>query len=475
MWEDEAPAEPRFRRVQQGVPRPGRALPGMPLEMEDPDGDDESRPGGPRRDWQGGGSSGRGRGWPRNPWWRPASTAGRVFLTLATLIVLGGLAASAYLLKTYLGRDEHFRINGASNIEASGLTEVSRAEILPVFGEDIGRNIFFVPLDERRRQLEEIPWVERATVMRLLPDRISVSVVERKPVAFVRQGQQIGLVDANGILLTMPPAMMAQRHYSFPVVTGIDAHDTPTLRKARMAVYQRLLAELDANGQHISDQISEIDLTNPEDAQVLMPEQGSDILAHFGEDHFLERYQRYKAHINEWRQHYPRLAAVDLRYDQQAVLEMAVGTNVAQAAADEQAAASAAEGKQSAPQAAGNGNAASKLPEKQPSGAKAHADSAISDAKHSAKAKAPASKVPAHPSKPAAKVKPGKTDAKPAGNGSAKAKAAAAKGGAAKVKMDKAKANEKQRAAEVNRTTQNMSRQKTAPTTRPAASTGEAQ
>ncbi len=51
-----------------------------------------------------------------------------------------------------------------------------------------------------------------------------------------------------------------------------------------------------------------------------MPEQGADILAHFGDDQFLARYQRYKAHIAEWRQQYPKLVAVDLRYDQQVVL-----------------------------------------------------------------------------------------------------------------------------------------------------------
>ena len=94
-----------------------------------------------------------------------------------------------------------------------------------------------------------------------------------------------------------------------------------------MAVYARLMAELDANSQHFSEQISEIDLTDPEDARVLMPEQGADILAHFGEDHFLERYQRYQAHIAEWRQQYPKLAAVDLRYDHQVVLEMASGAD----------------------------------------------------------------------------------------------------------------------------------------------------
>ena len=97
-----------------------------------------------------------------------------------------------------------------------------------------------------------------------------------------------------------------------------------------MAVYLRLMAELDADGKHDSEQISEIDLTDPEDARVLMPEQGSDILAHFGEDHFLERYQRYKAHIAEWRQQYPHLKSVDLRYDNQVVLEMASGTETAE-------------------------------------------------------------------------------------------------------------------------------------------------
>ena len=56
-----------------------------------------------------------------------------------------------------------------------------------------------------------------------------------------------------------------------------------------------------------------------------MPEQGRDILAHFGEDHFLDRYQRYKAHIAEWRQQYPKLAEVDLRYEQQVVLQMTGG------------------------------------------------------------------------------------------------------------------------------------------------------
>jgi len=370
-WNDEAAVEPRFRRVEQSVPptvRVRRGGPGMPLEMPDPDGDDSA-------DLIGAGFGGQRSGEPRGCWWRPASRAGRVFLTVCALAVLGGLATGGFFLKTYIDGDARFRIAGAGNIEATGLTQVTRAEMLPVFGEDIGRNIFYVDLAQRRRQLEEIPWVERATVMRLLPDRIRVDVVERQPVAFTRHGQQIGLVDASGVLLAMPASTMVQHHYSFPVLTGIDPRDPLPSRKARMALYQRLLAELDANGQHISEQVSEIDLTDPEDARVFMPEQGGDILAHFGEDHFLERYQRYKAHIAEWRQQYPKLAAVDLRYDQQVVLEMARGANAVEAVAGAETA-SDVSGKPPAGQIADSGQVAGGSAEKQTSEAAAPADSA---------------------------------------------------------------------------------------------------
>ena len=206
----------------------------MPLGTNDPDDEDSPRSAGSRSGTSRFGADRFGQ--PPGPWWRPSGTLGRVLLGVAVLAVLGGVTASAWVLKTYLGRDSRFRIAGTDNIEAIGLTQVSRAEMLPVFGEDVGRNIFFIPLNERRKQLEAIPWVEHASVMRLLPDQIRVSIVERQPVAFVRQGQQIGLVDKDGVLLTMPPAMMAQHNYSFPVVTGLEASDPLPLRRARMAV-----------------------------------------------------------------------------------------------------------------------------------------------------------------------------------------------------------------------------------------------
>jgi cell division protein FtsQ len=331
--------------MQQPTPSSGRTLPGMPPEFDDLESDGDSRPdsrftqrrfGVDRKDRS------------NRRWWRPASNMGRIFLAVAALCVIAAFTAAYVTIEHYLERDARFRIGGTGNIQAAGLTEVTRSQLLPVFGEDVGRNVFYVPLNMRRKQLEQIPWIQQATVMRLLPDQIRVTVVERKPVAFTRHGQQIGLVDPDGVLLDMAPATMAAHHYSFPVVTGIDLGDPAGSRRDRMAMYLRMMAELDADGKHNSEQISEIDLTDPEDARVLMPEQGTDILAHFGEDHFLERYLRFQAHIAEWRQQYPHLAAVDLRYDNQVVLQMTGGKQTADTSAGASAASIAASGDSSA-------------------------------------------------------------------------------------------------------------------------------
>ena len=409
---------------------------------------------------------GRGRfGSPPSPWWRPAGKTGRVLLGLGVLAILIGVAAGIVAFKTYLGRDSRFRIAGTENIEAIGLTQVSRSEMLPVFGEDIGRNIFFVPLHERRKQLEAIPWVEHATVMRLLPDQIRVSIVERQPIAFVRLGQQIGLVDKEGVLLTMPPASMAQHRYSFPVVTGIDPADPPALRRARMAVYQRILSELDANNQNLSQQISEIDLTDPQDARVLLPEQGMDILAHLGGDHFLDRYQRYKTHIAEWRQQYPKLAAVDLRYENQVVLEMTPGASQVTAAVDTSSPPPAAA---SSAVAATSGSASKASPAK-PAPAKHVADQPVASSKADAQVKPRVQHTVAKASTPA---KPGSAHKKaPTPEMLAAAQRKSRQERAARERAAHEKAEKEKKHAAATHTAQN----RTKPSTHSAAAAAQGQ
>jgi cell division protein FtsQ len=258
----------------------------------------------------------------------PATKWGRIFAGFLLLVCLGIGAATFLMAQSYLLHDERFVIQSSSSIGFEGNAHVTRAQLLGIFGEDVERNIFTVSLEQRRAELERLPWVAHATVMRLLPNRMRVSIVERTPVAFVRQGSRIGLVDANGVLLDMPVDAKGNGRYSFPVVTGISGNDPLSTRAALMKIFERFTAELDGSGEKISEELSEVDLANPEDVQALIPDHSTEILVHFGEDNFLERYRRFKEHLPEWRTVYPKLSSVDMRYERQVVLEMQPGSGV---------------------------------------------------------------------------------------------------------------------------------------------------
>lgn len=252
-------------------------------------------------------------------------------LGLAVVLVMGGLTASFLVVRNFFLEDPRFRIDSVSSIQIVGNSEISKTQLVGVFGSDVGHNIFTVPLAARRTELQKLPWVEHATVMRLLPSQLRIGIVERVPAAFVRVGNKIQLVDATGVLLEMPPAMLAARHYSFPVVIGINAGDAAQTRAERMQQYGAFIRAINGvaapTGPKPSQQLSEVDVSDPEDVRAMMPSAGSDILVHFGDEDFANRYQTYQQHLKEWRQQYPHLAAVDLRYDRQTVLEMDKSAN----------------------------------------------------------------------------------------------------------------------------------------------------
>lgn len=262
----------------------------------------------------------------------PRTTRGRMAGAAALVLSLALLAGAGYEGQHYLLHDDRFEVAGSSAIQIEGISHLTRAQLLSVFGEDVDRNIFTVGLAQRRAELERLPWVEHATVMRLLPDRLRISIVERTPVAFVRQGSKIGLVDRTGVLLDMDDDDNAPRatesHYSFPVVTGVSEDDPFSVRAARMKIYLKFTRDLDASKESISTRLSEVDLSNPEDVKALIPDHGTEILVHFGDTDYLERYRKFEELLPNWHAQYPKLASADMRYDRQVVLEMQAGASV---------------------------------------------------------------------------------------------------------------------------------------------------
>ena len=234
---------------------------------------------------------------------------------LTGLLVLAIAAGTAYRYGEHSWR---FRIESSDDIEITGIHSVTHSQIMEVLGGDIGRNIFFVPLAQRKTQLEQIPWVESASVMRFVPNRLKVEIHERTPVAFARIGPRISLIDAGGTLMELPSS--SKKKYSFPVILGMNPGEPLSTRNARMKIYNDLIHQLDSSGAHYSQDLSEVDLSDADDVKVSMGDPAGTVLVHLGSSNFLDRYQIYVTHVREWRQQFAKLESVDLRYDRQIIV-----------------------------------------------------------------------------------------------------------------------------------------------------------
>jgi cell division protein FtsQ len=246
----------------------------------------------------------------------PKKTANRLLWALIATAVLGVAGIAAAGLYRYGEDSWRFRIQSSDNIEIAGTQNVTKAQIMEVTGADIGRNIFFVPLAQQQAQLEQIPWVESASVMRFVPNRLRVEIHERTPVAFARVGPRIQLIDAGGTLMELPP----KQKYSFPVILGMNPGEPLSTRQPRMKAYNELVAALDAEGGRYSQDLSEVDLSDLENLKVRVNDPAGDVLVELGSSDYLKRYKTYVSHAREWRQQFQKLESVNLRYDNQVIV-----------------------------------------------------------------------------------------------------------------------------------------------------------
>src|SRR5216684_5131331 len=246
----------------------------------------------------------------------PRKTAGRLLWACIAAALLCVAAIAAATLYEYGERSWRFRVESSDNIDVTGMQNATKAQIMEVMGADIGRNIFFIPLAQQKTQLEQIPWVESASVMRFVPNTLKVEIQERTPVAFARVGPRISLIDAGGTLMELP-----QKHkYSFPVILGMNPGEPLSTRAPRMKAYNELVQELDSGGAHYSQDLSEVDLSDLENLKVRVNDPAGDVLVELGSSDYLKRYKTYVSHVQEWRQQFQKLESVNLRYDNQVIV-----------------------------------------------------------------------------------------------------------------------------------------------------------
>jgi cell division protein FtsQ len=209
----------------------------------------------------------------------------------------------------------------SDQIELLGNHIVSREAVLQPFARDRNRSVLRIPLDARRSQLEQLPWVESASLQRILPNRIRVELTERTPVAFLRNGNELALIDAHGVILDRPEG----EDLHFPVITGLSDSMPREEREKRMQTYQEFLRDADLVRSGSSDRISEVDLSNAKDLRVVLTgltsaNDSQAVTIHFGYSDFTGKYRMLVENFAQWQANAGRVQSIDLQYSRQVVV-----------------------------------------------------------------------------------------------------------------------------------------------------------
>lgn len=198
---------------------------------------------------------------------------------IARRIVWIALQAGALVLVAMVGRQAYLAAITSPRFDVATIavranTHAKTADLVALAGAARSRNIFTVDLESLRADVRRHPWVLDASIRRLMPSTIEITVTEREPAAIARFERRSYLVDGTGRMLEeYGPAVVS---YDFPILTGLEGLPrSEGIRRLRTGA--AAISVLTASEPDFAKRISEIDLSSP-DRLALRPADGGPLL-----------------------------------------------------------------------------------------------------------------------------------------------------------------------------------------------------
>ena len=241
----------------------------------------------------------------RSPASKHAWMAAKFF---ATALVLGyagyrGVALIAAASSLQIG---HLVVRGQERL--------STGEVLALVEGLRGQNILAVDLDAWQQKLLSSPWVESATIRRVLPSTLEITVHERQPMGIGRLGTAMYLIDGRGVIIDEYGPAYAD--IDLPIIDGLAASPHaggPMIDTARAEFAGRVIAAL-AVRPEIAKRVSQIDVSNLHDAVVILDDDPA--LLRLGDTDFVARLQQFLDLSPALHERLAAIDTVDLRFDE---------------------------------------------------------------------------------------------------------------------------------------------------------------
>jgi cell division septal protein FtsQ len=229
---------------------------------------------------------------------------------------------------------------------------VQAAWVLRALAPLQGRNLLRLPLSEVRQRLAGNRWMAAADVAKELPDRLLVTVAERRPVVLLRNGEALLFADAAGLPIApvaSPAEAAAARRQGLLVVSlprqpaaaprapleppgppGAD-DPLPAVRQGEIAGALRLAEQLRRLRPAWGPALSQIDVVDEDDYQLHVEGLPCPLLVRGGR--LAGNLIRFDQLLPELTRRYPALAVVDLRFSRRIVVQPAPAAAAAPRAA----------------------------------------------------------------------------------------------------------------------------------------------
>ena len=192
-------------------------------------------------------------------------------------ILAANLAVGTVLVVAGTTVARHFANSGelaVSEILVEGTARTSPDAVRALLKPYRGRNLVEVDLEEVAKAATRDPWVKEASVKRILPGTLRVSVVERVPGALALLRGLVYVVDDGGFV--MGPAG-PELPFDLPLLTGLDGYEAKAL-EAALARGVALIASLRASHPAWAHAISELDLARADRVAVTRVDGGPELL-----------------------------------------------------------------------------------------------------------------------------------------------------------------------------------------------------
>jgi cell division protein FtsQ len=204
----------------------------------------------------------------------------------STLLVLSFLLFLGHRIYVRLLEDPLFRVR---EVDVAGCQKLPREMLLSLAMVEGMPNLFTVRLKEIARRIEDHPWIESVKVRKTFPNKISIQVEERKPIAIL-QLDELYYMDAKGVIFCR---VGEKDGYNYPILTGLDRRPQEKASEETQGLIMKaleLLRTVEEEKLSPLKEISEIHLEKTSGVCCFTKAEGMEVK--MGWDHFGEKLKR---------------------------------------------------------------------------------------------------------------------------------------------------------------------------------------